>query len=360
MSGGRDVRHSLLWKLLAINVPVVAAVILVMWLTIDYLAADYFSELMKHYNISPAMSHQMFLDAVHRYLIQATIGAVVVAGLLAFWFTRMALRPLSEMAAATRELAAGDYKVRVTIGAEDEVGRLGRAFNDMADSLERLDDLRRSTVSDVAHELRTPLTTVRGYLEGLADGILPPSQETLEMLRQEIFRLVRLVEDLHQLTQAEAARTRLAREPVAIAALVAEVLDWNRAEFDARSITVENNVAAPLPDVIGDRDRIVQVLRNLIQNAWQHTPEDGVVRIETKRTPGGLRVSFVNTGAALGEDEIAHLFERFYRSDKSRSRETGGAGIGLAVVKELIEAHGGAVGVATEGEEIRFWFELPV
>ena len=140
-------RHSLLWKLLAINVPVVAAVILVMWLSIDYLAADYFAELMERYNISPAMSHQMFLDAVHRYLIWATIGAVMVAGLLAFWFTRMALRPLSEMATATRELAAGDYKVRVTIGAEDEVGRLGRAFNDMADSLERLDDLRRSTVS---------------------------------------------------------------------------------------------------------------------------------------------------------------------------------------------------------------------
>ncbi len=353
-------RHSLLWKLLAINLPVIGVVILVMWLTIDYLAADYFAELMKHYNISPAMSHQMFLDAVHRYLIWATIGAVMVAGLLAFWFTKMALRPLSEMATATRELAAGDYKVRVTIGAEDEVGRLGRAFNDMADSLERLDDLRRSTVSDVAHELRTPLTTIRGYLEGLADGVLPPSQETLEMLRREILRLVRLVEDLHQLTQAEAARTRLEREPVAIAALVAEVLDWNRAEFDSRRIKVENNVAAPLPDVIGDRDRIVQVLRNLVQNAWQHTPEEGAVRIETKPTPGGLRVSFVNTGAALDEDEIAHLFERFYRSDKSRSRETGGAGIGLAVVKELIEAHGGTVGVATEGEEIRFWFELPV
>jgi signal transduction histidine kinase len=303
------VRHSLLWKLLAINVPVIAAVIAVMWLTIDYLAADYFAELMTRYNISPAETHQMFLDAVHRYLIQATVVAVAVAGLLAFWFTRMALRPLSEMAAATRELAAGDYRVRVAVGADDEVGRLGRAFNDMADSLERLERQRRSTVSDVAHELRTPLTTVRGYLEGLADGILPPSKETFEMLRHEILRLVRLVEDLHSLTQAEAARATLAREKVSIAALVAEVVEWNRAEFEARRIAVENNIAAPLPDVIGDRDRLIQVLRNLTQNAWQHTPEDGFVRIEAEQAPGMLRVNFVSSGAALDGDEIRFWFE---------------------------------------------------
>ncbi len=360
MSGGADVRHSLLWKLLAINMPVIGVVVLVIWLTIDYLAADYFSTLMSMYNISPSETHQMFLDAVHRYLIQATVVAVVLAGGLGFFFTRMALRPLSEMAAAARELATGDYTVRVAVGANDEVGHLGRAFNDMADGLERLERLRRATVSDVAHELRTPLTTIRGYLEGLADGILAPSRETLEILRQEVHRLVRLVEDLHQLTQAEAARATLAREKLTIAALVAEVIDWNRAEFDSRGITVENDVASAMPEIVGDRDRLVQVLRNLTQNAWQYTPEGGAVRIEAERVAGAMRVSVVNTGAALGEDELPHLFERFYRSDKSRSRETGGAGIGLAVVKELIEAHGGSVGAALEGGEIRFWFELPV
>ncbi len=352
-------RHSLLWKLLAINMPVIGVVVLVIWLTIDYLAADYFSTLMSMYNISPSETHQMFLDAVHRYLIQATVVAVALAGVLGFFFTRMALRPLSEMAAAARELATGDYTVRVTVGADDEVGHLGRAFNDMADGLERLERQRRSTVSDVAHELRTPLTTIRGYLEGMSDGIVPPSQETLDMLQREILRLVRLVEDLHQLTQAEAARSHLAREEVSIAALVAEVLEWNRAEFESRNITVENDITAKLPHVIGDRDRLTQVLRNLIQNAWQHTPRDGVVRLAAEPTAGALRVDIVNTGATLGADEIPHLFERFYRSDKSRSRDTGGAGIGLAVVKELVEAHGGSVGAALDGENIRFWFELP-
>jgi signal transduction histidine kinase len=272
-------RNSLLWKLLAINIPVIGAVILVMWLTIDYLAADYFAELMERYNIEPAMSHRMFLDAVHRYLIQASIVAVIIAGLLGFWFTRIALRPLTEVADATRELAAGDYKVRVAVGADDEVGRLARAFNDMADSLERLERQRRSTVSDVAHELRTPLTNIRGYLEGLSDGVVPPSPETLEMLQGEILRLVRLIEDLHQLTQAEASATSLAREPVSVVALVADALDWNRAEFDARGISVENTLASSLPDVIGDRDRLIQVIRNLVQNAWQYTPHGGRSRI---------------------------------------------------------------------------------
>jgi signal transduction histidine kinase len=353
-------RNALLWKILAINIPVVAAVIFVMWLTIDYLAADYFSELMERYNISPAMSHQMFLDAIHRYLIQATVGAVVLAGLLAFLLTRMTLRPLSEMAAATRELAAGDYTVRVSAKSDDEIGRLGQAFNEMADSLERLEQIRRSTVSNVAHELRTPLATVRGYLEGLTDGVLPPSQDTFEMLQQEIMRLVRLVEDLHLLTQAEAFRLRLEREPIAFAALVELVLDWNCAEFETRNIKVEADLPDSLPAVAGNRDRLVQVLRNLIQNAWQHTPAGGVLRIVMEQTEGGVRATFSNTAEALGDGEIEHLFERFYRSDKSRSRETGGAGIGLALVKELIEAHGGSVGTHYEDEEISFWIELPV
>lgn len=352
-------RHTLLWKLLAINVPLIGAVILVIWLTIDYLAAGYFSELMQRYNIEPAMSHKMFLDAVHRYLIQASIAAVAIAGVLDFLFTRMALRPLTEVADATRELAAGDYKVRVAARADDEVGRLAGAFNEMADSLERLERQRRSTVSDVAHELRTPLTNVRGYLEGLSDGVVPPSRETLEMLQGEILRLVRLVEDLHQLTQVESAGASLAREPVSLAALVAESLDWNRAEFEAREIAVENGLSESLPEVTGDRDRLVQVIRNLVQNAWQHTNRGGRVRIEGRPTSRRLRVSFANTGAALDPEDLPHLFERFYRSDKSRSRETGGAGIGLAVVKELIEAHGGAVGAELDDDEIRFWFELP-
>lgn len=352
-------RHSLLWKLLAINVPVIGAVILVIWMTIDYLAADYFSELMRNYNIEPAMSHQMFLDAVHRYLIEASVVAIAVAGLLAFWFTKMTLRPLTEVVAATREVAAGDYAARVSVGADDEVGRMGQAFNEMAASLERLERLRRSTVSDVAHELRTPLTNIRGYLEGLSDGVVPPSKGTLDMLQGEILRLVRLVEDLHQLTQAEGAHANLTRFRLSIEPLVGEVLEWNRAEFEARRIVVENDLAGPLPEILADRDRLIQVLRNLMQNAWQYTPIGGRFRIYGERTPAGLRINLVNTRGTLDEDSVPHLFERFYRAEKSRSRDTGGAGIGLAVVKELIEAHGGTVGAALDGDDIRFWFELP-
>ena len=175
---------------------------------------------MERYNISPAESHQMFLDAIHRYLIQVSVAALALAVLLSLLLTRKVLRPLSDMAAISRRIAAGDYTDRVEVASRDEVGHLARAFNQMADGLERVERLRRSMVVDMAHELRTPLTNIRGYLEALADGVVPPSKETFEMLQEEILRLVRLAEDLNQLTKADAARAYLQREEIALPDLI--------------------------------------------------------------------------------------------------------------------------------------------
>ncbi|MGF1611177.1 MAG: HAMP domain-containing protein, partial [Kiloniellales bacterium] len=162
-------RGNLLWKLLAINIPIIGIIMLVVWIAIDVLAADYFTMLMKRYNTEPAETHQMFIDSVHHYLIQASVIAIVVAVALSFLLTRWVLRPLSDMAEVTRRLAAGDYAARVSVTSKDEIGELGVAFNLMADSLERVDRQRKTMVANIAHELRTPLTNVRGYLEGLAD-----------------------------------------------------------------------------------------------------------------------------------------------------------------------------------------------
>ena len=189
-------RSRLLWKLLAINIPVIGAVVAVVWLTIDYLAADYFMALMKRYNVSPAETHAVFLDAVHRYLIHASIGAIVLATVLSLLFTRKALHPLERMTDAARRIAAGDYGARIETGSKDEVGELANAFNRMTDSLEKVENLRKSMVADIAHELRTPLTNIRGYLEGLSDGVVAPSKDTFDTLQTEVIRLVRLVEDL--------------------------------------------------------------------------------------------------------------------------------------------------------------------
>jgi signal transduction histidine kinase len=349
----------LLWKLLAINAATIGVVFLVVWLAVDFLAADYFSILMERYHIDPAESHQMFLDAIHRYLIQVSVAALALAGLLSFLLTRKVLRPLSDMAAISKRIAAGDYSDRVETASRDEVGHLAQAFNQMADGLERIERLRRSMVVDMAHELRTPLTNIRGYLEALADGVVPPSKETFELLQQEILRLVRLAEDLSQLTKADAARAYLQREAISLPGLIGQVLELYRYQFEARGIAVHTDCAGTAERVTGDRDKLLQVLRNLIQNACQYTPAGGSLSISTERVAEGIKATFANTGPEIAPSDLRLLFERFFRAEKSRSRDSGGAGIGLAIVKELVEAHGGRVGAESGEGQVRIWFTLP-
>ncbi len=263
------------------------------------------------------------------------------------------------MSEVTRRIASGDYKARVEITSGDEVGQLGEAFNSMSDSLERLESLRKRMVGDIAHELRTPLTNVRGYLEGLSDGVVPPTPETHAILREEIMRLVRLVEDLQQLTKADAALAFLDRAEVALDELIHRAIGIDRPQFDKRRISIEISCDPTAATVSADSDKLVQVLRNLVQNAWQHTPDGGSFSVTTARTPDGVTVEFANSGPEIPTQDLGHLFERFYRPERSRSRDTGGAGIGLAIVKELIEAHGGQVGVESDPAGTRFWFTLP-
>lgn len=354
-------RNRLLWKILAINLPVIALVILVVWVAVDVLAANYFSELMQRYKIEPSETHAMFVDSVHTYLINASIIAAVLAALLSFLLTRTVLRPLSQMTDITKSVASGDYSARVEVGSQDEVGQLGHAFNRMADNLERIEQLRRTMVVDLAHELRTPLTSLRGYLEAMDDGVVEPSTETLGILQDEIMRLVRLVESLNQLTKADAARAYLQRQQVDLSDLIRQALELDRFQFGARDIAVETDLPDAPVIVNGDRDKLFQVLRNLTQNAWQYTPAGGVLRVDASVDGHEVVVGFANDGAGLSEEMISVIFERFYRGEKSRSRESGGAGIGLAIVKELVEAHGGAVGAEPrENEDIRFWFRLPL
>ena len=352
-------KQRLLWKLLAINLPVIGIVIAVLWVAIDVLAADYFTNLMEQYKISPSETHQMFLDAVHRYFIQAAIVALALACLLSVILTRKVLRPLSDIGEVTRRLAAGDYSARITGAPSDEVGELAGAFNQMADSLEHLEGLRRTMVVDFAHELRTPLTNIRGYLEALADGVVTPSKETYDLLQDEIMRLVRLVEDLNQLTSADAARAYLRRENIDLRDYVERALALNRHEFDARQIAVELSFETGIDEIQSNPDKLLQILRNLIQNAWQYTPEGGEFEIAATQLNDYIRLAFTNTGAGLTPADTGLVFERFHRIEKSRSRETGGAGIGLSIVKQLVEAHGGTVGVDADDDNICFWITLP-
>lgn len=356
-------RSSLLWKLLAISILVIGVAILSVWLAVDYLAADYFMVLMKKYEITPTEVHRMFLEAVHRYLVWASLAALVVAFILSFFLTRRVLTPLFQMADTAKQIGAGNYTVRVPIPAEKTMGQFAQGFNHMADSLQKLEQQRKTMMVDVAHELRTPLTNMRGYLEALSDNVIPPSQEMFELLQEETMRLVTLTEDLLQLARAEAARITLKRQPVTLHEQLGQSLDLFRPQFRAKDITLNTPPETAVRPIMADPDKLTQILHNLLQNALQYTPRRGSVevRIETEPAePNLLKVSLHNTGEGIAETDLPFIFERFYRAEKSRSREHGGEGIGLAIVKELVEAHGGQVGAESRSGETCVWFSLPV
>jgi signal transduction histidine kinase len=352
-------RFRLHWKLmLATTVPVIAVITGIIWLAFDQLAADYFMVLMDKYMVSPTDTHRAFLTAVHRYLLWASLVALLLAFFLSYMLTKRVLRPLVQMSEASHQIASGDFTARVEANPADEIGDLGIAFNLMGDSLEKLERLRKTMVADVAHELRTPLTNLRGYLEGLSDGIIPPDKQTLDMLQQENLRLVSLVEGLGQLARADAAQAYLERQTIDLQECLREILTLYRMNFEEKEISLETEFVEEVT-VQADRDKLLQAIRNLIENCWKYTPSGGCVTISCTSIANGVRADFVNSGPGVPEQDVPFIFERFFTADPSRSREAGGAGIGLAIVKQLIEAHGGKVGAESTSGETRIWFELP-
>ena len=353
-------RKHLLWKLLIGNVlPVLAVIVLLLWFAIDQLAADYFSVLMRQYHIDPIDSHRMFLTAIHRYLIWAALAALSLALILNYLLTRRVLRPLFQMTAITRLVAKGNYTERVDVVSQDEVGQLARSFNQMADSLEKIERLRKNMVADLAHELRTPLTNLRGCMEAMGDGVIPASRETFATLENESMRLVRLVEDLQQLARADAARAFLERKEVSLHLLLFQIVGLYRHNFQEKEIAVQWHLEPGTESVTADSDKLLQAIRNLVDNAWKYSPVGGGVTISTSRTADGIKTEFANRCERIDAKNLPFIFERFFRAERSRSREVGGAGIGLAIVKELIEAHGGLVGAESDDSWTRVWFILP-
>jgi two-component system, OmpR family, sensor histidine kinase BaeS len=263
------------------------------------------------------------------------------------------------MTLATQKIAMGDYTARVRISSRDEFGELAKAFSQMAESLQKLEQLRKKMMIDVAHELRTPLSNMRGYLEALSSDVVPSSKETFDTLHEEVLRLVKLVESLLQLAQADAAGITIRRQNIDLEDLCLQAIDLFQIKFEAKAISVTADLAAA-GEVMADPEMISQVLRNLLENAWQYTPAGGEVRLRAECTSGRIKLTFSNTGKGIAENDLPLIFERFYRAEKSRSRDHGGAGIGLTIVKELVEAHGGEVGAESSSSETRVWFALPV
>ncbi|MBI5592159.1 MAG: HAMP domain-containing protein [Deltaproteobacteria bacterium] len=349
----------LIVKLLSITIAVVLFVVVMTWLSIDTLAAGYFVTLMEKYHISPEPAHDMFVGAIHRYLVWVFLGAVILAAALSYLMMRKVLGPLTRMTAITQDIAAGDFSVRVPPGSADEVGRLAKAFNHMAENLEKLEKLRRNLMIDVAHELRTPLTNIRGYLEALIDQVVPPTTQTFTLLMNETLRLASLVEDVLDLARADAARGKLDLEPVDVKDILSDVLTGFDAQFQQKNIAFHLQ-APPHPVVIpADRGRLMRVLRNLADNTARYAPTGCNVSFCLTAAPDAARIEIVNPAGGVTAGDLPFLFERFYRGEKSRSREHGGAGIGLSIVKELVEAHGGSVGASLSEDLIHISVTLP-
>ena len=353
-------RQRLLWKLLVGHiVPVFAIFATIVWHAVDRSAAEYYRELTGRFHIFPAEAHAGFLEAVHRQMLWGALAALLVTLLLTYLLTSWVLRPLLKITAITKKVADGDFSGRVNAVSRYEGGQLADAFNHMADNLEAVEQLRKNMVADISHELRTPLTNLRGYLEGLSDAVVPPTPETFRMLEQEVLRLVNLVEDLQQLARADAARSFLECRILSLHELLDQIMNLYRPNFQEKEIDIRWQLDPECDRVTADRDKLLQAIRNLADNAWKYTPAGGTVTISTGRCSGGIRTVFANSGAAIAGEDIPFLFERFFRADRSRSREAGGAGIGLAIVKELIEAHGGTVGAESGRDGTRVWFTLP-
>jgi signal transduction histidine kinase len=294
-------------------------------------------------------------------LLAAALAAAVTATLASLFVARRIVRPLRLMRAATRRIAAGRYDERVPSKTADELGELAESFNAMAKTLEATEQRRLDLISDVSHELRTPLSTIEGYMEGLIDGVVEPSDETWALVHAEAERLRRLVDDLQELSRAETGRLTLRKERVSPEEAIRQVAGRLLPLFDARGITLKIDVQTGLLPVLADPDRLAQVLTNLLSNALRYTPPGGSVTAEAGPRKGQGLFSISDTGEGIAQEHLGHVFERFYRADRARSRGDGGAGLGLAISKALVEAMGGDIWAESRGpgQGAAFYFTLP-
>jgi len=301
-----------------------------------------------------------FVRSVWWQLLLAGAIAAFIALFLARILARGMTQPLRDMAAAARGMARGDYRQRVSARSRDEVGQLAAAFNRMAGEMEGLERLRRDLVANVSHELKTPISALRARLENLLDGVEQPDPALIGVMLQQTQRLSRLVDQLLDLSRFESGDVPLEIEPVELAALVERVVGEVAVARADREVRVRNLVAGDLPPIEADRERIHQVLFNLLDNAFRFTPPGGEVTVRAVRENGSCEVSVEDTGPGIPPEHLPLVFERFYRVDPSRSREDGGTGIGLAIARSVVEAHGGRIWAESNvGQGSRFRFVLP-
>jgi two-component system sensor histidine kinase BaeS len=302
----------------------------------------------------------MFDQYVVQVVLIGAVAGILLGSLAAWWLVHRLMRPLEQLTGASQSIAVGDLAARVPEPPDPELRRLAQSFNRMAATLQRTEDLRRALVEDVAHELRTPLTSLRAYTEGLADGVIEPTPEMLRTVHDEIERLTRLVEGLDQLARGEQRERALQRDELDLEFIVKRALELASPQLAQRHIEIDIQAPRALPLVRGDPDAIGQVIANLVQNAERYTNDGGRITVRLAAAAESLRCGIQNTGSEIPPDELELIWERLHRVDRSRARASGGSGIGLAIVRQIITAHGGHVGASSADGQTEIWFTLPI
>lgn len=346
---------SRLWiRFVLSHLAVIAVGTLTLLLTVGLVAPGAFESAMGHSmagmgEMMDSLVRAAFREAVRTALVVAVVASGAAAVVVSLALSTRLSAPIARLARAAERIAAGRYAERVPSGGSDEIGELATAFNTMAASLEATERRRLQLVGDVAHELRTPLATLDGYLEGLEDGVVEPNSATWSLLRRETSRLARLVDDLQELWRAEARQLPLRIEPVDSAAVLREAAERFAPTAASRTITIRVDAPPGAPSVLADRERLGQVLDNLLSNALRYAPAGSEVRLGVEGGPGEVVLAVADEGPGLTEEQRELVFERFYRIDPSRSRALGGSGLGLAIVRALVELMGGRVWATSEG-----------
>ena len=305
-----------------------------------------------------------FIDRTNSTLLYGAIIGAVIALILGIFLSRTITRPIRELTQATHAVSEGDLTQQVSINSKDELGELGKAFNKMSAELSRAVNTRKQMIADIAHELRTPLSLILGHAEAVHDGVLPPTKENFEIIREEASRLDHLVEDLRTLSLADAGELPINPQPTEPGRLIQEAASLFQMRAQKKNIKLDLDIAPHLPTLELDPGRMTQVLTNILDNATRHTPESGQIVLSAVQWNDQVKITIEDSGQGLPPEDISRIFERFYRTDSSRQRNdkgSGGSGLGLAIAKSIVQAHNGQLSAESEaGQGLKIIISLPL
>jgi len=292
----------------------------------------------------PHPIHVRFLSQQKLALVLGAVGVVMIIIIISFPLSRRIVKPIREMAAATHDIASGKYVTRISFSSTDELGQLARDFNAMALTLEKHEKERRQWVADISHELRTPVAVLQGEIEALLDGIHDTTPETIRSLHAETLRLKRLVEDLYQISLSDLGTLNYRKENLDLAETLRDSIQSYRTEFERKGIALKENISRDTKAIgFADRERLRQLFSNLLENSLKYTDAGGALEIVTKISDNFITIEFQDSKPGVSALDMERLFERFYRVEGSRSRSSGGAGLGLTISKKIVDAHEGTI-----------------